>query len=343
MTVDSYGFVEHFDYMCKYIPQPFVIAPDDIIAISYDENLESYIIRTSKHTYTLTKTAAKKLVDSLGIKIKLLDAISEESDVIDLVLPAVNKLFKCFSDCFVFYAKQEEPLTIIDLNVNSVKGEDGTKYENGPSPWGVDFQKHLENFTCFADFMNTWHIDDTDNTLQVKADDLMQNGSHVVMSLFKHSNETIVPMIVFSSKFSNMNGFLDVHPMLFDTATGLEIAFPMNYSHSDENYSFEEIWSKLNHVYKSTDFNDYIFREVNELAVSDSVPSNVKTFVTNILTDSTLNMNQPVKDILTEAVTKSAQMKDSKKKKFMKQLGALIGWCYTMKHSGCSECGTIHM
>jgi hypothetical protein len=31
MSIDSYGFIEHFDYMRKYIPQPFIIRSEDVV------------------------------------------------------------------------------------------------------------------------------------------------------------------------------------------------------------------------------------------------------------------------------------------------------------------------
>ena len=342
MTIDSYGLIEHFDYMCKYIPQPFFIKSDDVQSLRYDDGLGDYTIRTKRFTYVLPRNVLKKLVDALGVKVKLLAAAADdEADVIDLVLPAVNKLFKCFADCFVFYARSDDSLTIIDLNINAEKGEAGTKYENGPSPWKIDIRNHPEDFTCFASFMNKWLIDSSDNTLQVKADDLMPNHSQVVMSLFRQCNEPLVPMLVFSSKFSNMNGFTDVHPLLHDTATGIEITFPMNYAHNE--CTFGEAWGKLEHVHSSTDMNDYIFREINELAASDDAPTVVKNFISSILVDSVLNFNQPVRNILDEAINVTARMKPGKRKKFLRQLGALIGWCFCMKHSACSTCGHIHI
>jgi len=342
MTIESYGFIEHFDYMCKYIPQPFFIKSEDVKELKYDDELQDYVIKTTKNTYDVPRNVLKKLVDALGVKVKLLAAAADdEADVIDMILPAVNKLFKCFADCFVFYARSDDALTIIDLNVNAVKGTEGTKYENGPSPWKIDIKKHPESFTCFADFMNIWSMDTSDNTLQVKADDLMTNNSQVVMTLFRQCNEQLIPMLVFSSKFSNMSGFTEVHPMLHDAATGIEITFPMNYAGNE--CTFDDVWRKLNHVYESTDLDDYIFREVNELAASLDAPNVVKNFISSILVDSVLNLNQPVRNILDDAVTVAAQMKASKKKKFLRQLGALVGWCFTQKHSGCSACGSIHI
>ena len=342
MTIESYGFIEHFDYMCKYVPQPFFIKSEDVQELKFDDELQDYVIKTTKHTYDVPKNVLKKLVDALGIKVKLLATVEDdEADVIDLILPALNKLFKCFADCFVFYARDDDALTIIDLNVNAMKGPEGTKYENGPSPWKIDIKKHPENFTCFSNFMSTWCMDTKDHTLQVKADDLMPNHSQVVMTLFRQTNEPLVPMLVFSSRFSNMNGFTDVHPMIYDKATGVELLFPMNYGTGD--YSFEDAWKTLIHVYENTDLNDYIFREVNELAASSDAPNIVKNFISSILVDSVLNLNQPVRAILDEAVTVTASMKAGKKKKFMKQLGMLISWCFCMKHSGCSSCGSIHI
>lgn len=340
MAIDSYGFIEHFDYMCKYIPQPFFIKSEDVQELKYDDELQDYVIKTTRNTYDVPRNVLKKLVDALGVKVKLLAASADdEADVIDMILPVINKLFKCFADCFVFYARSDDALTIIDLNVNAVKGAEGTKYENGPSPWKIDIKKHPESFTCFSDFMSRWCMNTADTTLQVKADNLMTNNTQVVMTLFRQCNELLVPMLVFSSKFSNMSGFTEVHPMLHDTATGIEITFPMNYG--GHEFTFEEVWSKLNHVYETTDVNDYIFREVNELAASNDAPNAVKNFISGIIVDSTLNLNQPVRNILDDAVTVAAQMKAGKKKKFIQQLGALVGWCFCMKHAACSSCGHL--
>ena len=331
--------------MKSYIPQPFIIKSDDVVDLikssSVDGN-DEYSIVTKTRNYTLTKQSIKKLVDALGVKIKLLSAVCDEADVISLVLPAVNKLFKCFADCFVFYATADDALTIIDLNVNAVKGTEGTRYENGPSPWKVDIRKNPAWFTCFADFKERHSIDDDDADIHVKADDLM-NGSSVVMNLFKPvPDSTLQPMLTFSSKFSNMNGFTEIHPVLHDTVTNIEITFPMNYGTSEDN-PFDQIWKRVLHVHETTDLNDYIFREINELAASNDSPTVVKNFISSILVDSILNVNQPIRAVLDEAVTVSAQMKPGKKRKFLKQLGSLIGWCIAMKHCGCEHCGSIHI
>ena len=341
MTVESYSFIEHFDYLCHYIPQPFFIKSEDFESIYLDNGTQEYVIKTTRFAYTVPRSVVKKLVNDLGIKMKLLSAVTNEDDVIDLVLPAVNKLFKCFADCFVFYATADEPLTIIDLNVHAEKGAEGTKYENGPSPWKGSLKS--QDFTCFADFMSTWFMDTRDHTLQVKSEDIMPRGSNVVMKLFKPTNENIVPMLLFTGKFSNMNGFSEVHPVLYDSVNDIELVFPMNYAHKDDPYSFEEAWHKLEHVYLITDFNDYISREMNELAASDDTPSVVKNFISSIITDSTLNANQPIKDIISDAVTLMNSMKPSKKKKFAKAVGSMISWCVCMKHAGCSSCGSIHI
>lgn len=345
MTIESYGLIEHFDYMKNYIPQPFVIKCDDVVSIAYDVNADDYVINTTRFKYSLGRNVLKKIVDSLGIKVKLLAAAAvDDADVLDLVLPAVNKLFKCFADCFVFYAKSDDSLTIIDVNVNAVKGEEGTKYENGPSPWKIDVNKNPAAFTCFADFIGKFCIDKDATDIQVKADDLMTSSGLVTLSVFKPVPDSLLqPILVLSSKFSNMNGFTEIHPMLHDTLTGIEITFPMNYGNSHEDTPFEALWKKLLHVHETTDLNDYIFREINELAVSDDSPTVVKNFISSILVDSVLNINQPVRDILNEAITVTAQMKPGKRKKFLRQLGCLVGWCYCAKHSGCEHCGSIHI
>ena len=101
MAIDSFSLVEHFDFMKRYIPQPFYIKSEDVKCIKKDE--DQYFIETNKWNYDITKSAMKKLVDSLGVKIKLLDVVADEVNVIDMVMPIINKLFKSFADCFVFY------------------------------------------------------------------------------------------------------------------------------------------------------------------------------------------------------------------------------------------------
>jgi hypothetical protein len=346
MTIDSYSFIEHFDYMRNYIPQPFIIKSEDVVDLikSVSEpGHDEYSIVTKTRNYTLSKSSIKKLVDALGVKIKLLSAVCEEADVIDLVLPAVNKLFKCFADCFVFYATADEALTIIDLNVNMEKGAEGTRYENGPSPWKIDIKKSPSMFTCFADFKNVYAIDSsTDSDLLVKADELLSHGK-VTMSLFKTiPGANLQPMLTFSSWFSNMGGFSEIHPTLYDPTSGIYIMFPMNYA-KDEGATFDDLWKKAVHLYETFDQNDYIFREINELASSKDTPNMVKNFINDIIVDSTININQPIKNILEEAVTVSASLKAGKKKKFMKQLGLLIAFAIVMRHEGCEHCGSIHI
>ena len=346
MSIDSYGFIEHFDYMRNYIPQPFIIKSEDVVDLVKnvsEPGHDEYSIVTKSKNYTLSKSSVKKLVDALGVKIKLLSAVCEEADVIDLVLPAVNKLFKCFADCFVFYATSDDALTIIDLNVNMEKGPEGTRYENGPSPWKIDIKKFPSSYTCFADFKNVYAIDSTtDGDLLVKSDELLSHGK-VTMNLFKTIPGTnLQPMLTFSSMFSNMNGFSDIHPTLYDTTSGIYITFPMNYA-KDEDATFNDLWKKVVHLYESVDLNDYIFREVNELASSKDTPGVVKNFISDILVNSTININQPIKNVLEEAVTVSASLKGGKKKKFMRQLGLLIAFAIVMRHSGCEHCGHLEV
>ena len=346
MTIDSYSLVEHFDYMCKCVPQPFIIKSDDVVRINKDvsnPDSDEYSIVTKTNTYTLSKSSIKKLVDALGVKIKLLSAVCDEADVIDLVLPAVNKLFKCFADCFVFYATADDALTIIDLNVNTDKGAEGTRYENGPSPWKIDIGKNPSSFTCFANFKDTYVIDDEhDADLQVDACDIISNNI-VTVNLFKNVNSVnLQPMLTFSSKFSNMRGFTEIHPTIYDEFSGVYITFPMNYAKS-EGSTFDDLWRKAIHLYESFDLNDYIFREVNELASSNDTPNVVKNFITDILVNNTININQPIKNILEEAVTLTNNFKPSKKRKFMKQLGLLIAFAICMRHDGCEHCGSLHI
>lgn len=343
MTIESFNLIEHFDYMRNYIPQPFYIPSEtvnDIVKGVDDE----YTIRTTNGKYTLNKLSLKKLVDSLGIKIKLLSAVCAETDVIDLAMPIINKLFKCFADCFVFYARHDDTFTIIDLNVNNDKGEDGTKYENGPSPWKFDIKNNPSVFTCFADFKNKYCIDESDSDVMVKADDLMPNDNTVSMNLFRPVPDGhLQPMLTFTSKFSNMNGFSDIHTTLYDPETNIYIPFPMNYSKLDRA-TFSSLWEKAIHIHKSFDLNDYIFREFNELAASNETPGFIKSFISTIQTESILNVNQPIKDILNEANTTAvADMKPSKARKLKKAVGYLIAYAIVMKHSGCEHCGHIDL
>lgn len=340
MSIESYSLVEHFDYMKNCIPQPFIINSNDVINIKKIDN--DYVIETSSASYTLSKSSLKKLVDSLGVKVKLFSSVCDEDDVLDLVLPAANKLFKCFADCFVFYSNKDDVLNIIDLNVNNVKGDEGTKYENGPSPWCKSMSS--TDFTCFANFMERFSIDENDLSIQVKAEDLMPNANNVVLNLFKSMKDSPVqPMLIFKSKFSDMNGFTEIHPALYDISTDITIVFPINYGNKDNDISFTDMWNKLMHIYESVDLSDYIFREINELVISEDSPGSLRSFIANILTNSTLNINQPTKDILAECVEMMRNMKPGKKKKFSSSIGSMIGWSFVQKHSGCTECGRIHL
>ena len=343
MSIESFGLVEHFDYMCKYIPQPFIIHSESVVSLS-KLNDDDYAIKTGKEVYTLTKATLKKLVDALGIKIKLFSAVSDEDDVLDLVLPAANKLFKCFADCFVFYNKSEDPYTIIDLNVNNTRGTEGTKYENGPSPWKIDIRKQPENFTCFACFMGRFEITEDRSDILVKADDIMSSSSNVTINLFKEKADSrLQPMLTMSSRFSNMNGFTDIHPTLYDKDTDTEITFPMNYGSHNNMSTFDDMWKKVTHLLETTDLDDYIFREVNELAASNETPNSIKNFISDIVVDSTLNINQPIHLILQEAADLTSNMRAAKARNFKKKLGSLISWCLCMKHSGCSSCGHLEL
>jgi len=344
MSIDSFSLVEHFDYMKRSIPQPFFIENKDVKEIvKGDSELEyDYIIKTTGHNYTLSKASLKKLVDALGVKFKLLFAVCDEVNVLDLVLPIVNKLFKCYADCFVFYAKSDDALTIIDLNINNTKGEEGTRYEDGPSPWPNDVKTKPELFTCFADFMNKYEITNDDTDIQVTADSTFDNK--INMNLFKPvKGSNLQLMLSFTGKYSNMDGFNEIHPSLYDEDTGITITFPMNYVSKDNQISFSDMNTKLNHLHSTFDVNDYIFRDLNALEASDDTPSSIKSVISNIITDSIINMNQPIKDILTECDTLARDMKPAKAKKFKSQIGNIIGWCSLMKHSSCSNCGHIHM
>lgn len=339
MAIDSFSLVEHFDFMKRYIPQPFYIKSEDVKCIKKDE--DQYFIETNKWNYDIAKSAMKKLVDSLGVKIKLLDVVADEVNVIDMVMPIINKLFKSFADCFVFYAKNEEPLSIIDLNVNNQRGDEGTIYENGPSPWEIDIESQKDQFTCFINMLPALGIDENESDILVKADDIMPNNSQVLLNLFRSTNSNLQPMLVFTSKFSNMSGFTEIHPAIYDTATGINMVFPMNY-HTDEQLTFDEMWDKTLHVHSTMDVNDYIFSELSELAISDDVPNGVKKFISDILCgEFDLNVNQPIKDILVEANQLSESMKIKQASKFKSKLGIIIAWACMQKHKSCSSCGHI--
>lgn len=345
MSLESICLVEHFDFIKKVIPQPFVLKCEDVISLTLNPETEMYVIKTKQESYEIARNTLKKLVDALGVKVKLLSSVSDsEADVYDLILPALNKLFKCFADCFVFYHTSEDPNVIIDLNVNAVRGPEGTKYENGPSPWKIDVGKNPEMFTCFANFMESYTITDADTNILLKADDVYRKNKQVVLNLFKlMSGNILQPMLTFSSKFSNMSGFTEIHPSMYDTEHDIMITLPMNYGNTHNPDSFSSMWNKTLHIYETTDLDDFIFREVNTLAASDEAPMAVKNFISNILTESTLNINQPIKDILNEASRVGSQMKPAKKRKFFDQLGCLIGFALVMKHDSCSECGHMHL
>ena len=54
MPLESYSLVEHFDFMCKYIPQPFAIKSVDVKSFEKDTNDGgSYVIKTNNNTYSL--------------------------------------------------------------------------------------------------------------------------------------------------------------------------------------------------------------------------------------------------------------------------------------------------
>lgn len=344
MTIESFSLIEHFDYMRNYVPQPFEITPDEVESLV--KGAEEYQIKTTKGTYSLTMSTIKKLVDALGIKIKLLSCVASEVDVIDLVMPALNKLFKCYSDCFVFYASQEDAYKIIDLNVNSSKGEPESKYEFGPSPWTISAKDSPSSFTCFADFMFKYNLDsELDRDIQVKADDIMSGKSQVTLNLFKAFNlvkSNLRPMLTFSSKFSNMDGFSEIHPTLFDESTGIYITFPMNYAKYD-GASFDDIWQKVMHIYDTTDTNDYIFREVNELSASNDTPSSLSNFISTLMNENIINLNQPLSEILNDANKVMNDLKPAKRNKFSKNMGALIAYCLIARHSCCEHCGHLEI
>lgn len=342
MTIESFNLIEHFEYMKNFIPQPFMIHSDEVESFGYgnSDTDTCHVIKTKTSIYTLTKPALKKLVDSLGVKVKLLDAVCSETNVIDLAMPIIDKLLKCFADCFVFYVASDDPLTIIDLNVNTESGEEGTKYENGPSPWQIESKDNPTVYTCFVDFLDKYGITDR-NDILVRADDLM-SGNNVTFDLFIPVSEStrIQPMLSFNGKFSNLNGFSDIHTVLVDKDTNIRITFPMNYA-KDDGMTFDDMWKKAEHLVETTDLSDYIFKEVNELAASNDTPLGIRKFICEILTDSPLNVNQPISAIMEESVRLAADMKPSKAKRLKNNVGNLIGFCCITKHFGCRECGHV--
>ena len=343
MPLESYSLVEHFDFMCKYIPQPFAIKSADVKSFEKDTNDGgSYVIKTNNNTYSLSKIALKKLVDALGVKVRLLDAVCSETDVIDLALPIINKLFKCFADCFVFYSTSEDVSFIIDLNVHSERGEEGTIFECGPSPWPISITDYPNSFTCFHSFKERYNIEDKDMDILVKSDDII-SGNKVLFNTFKNVSDSVLqPMLTFTSKFSDLDGFSDIHTTLYDEASDIYMQFPSNYAKLDD-VTFDDLWKKALHINDRLDLNDFIFQEVSELAASEDTPNSVKKFISSILIDNTININQPIKDILAESVTICNQLKPSKARKLKRDLGNLIAWAVCMKHSGCSECHHLHI
>lgn len=344
MTIDSFKLTEFFDYIKRSIPQPFGIKSDDVVSLKVSPSTNEHEITLKNKSYTITRAAIRKLVDSLGVKIKLLNTVAEhEIEVYELITPILDKLFKCYADCFVFYSTSDDESTIIDLNVHNVSGEEDTRYANGPSPWDITIEDNKEKFTCFVDFLEKYCIAEDDSDICVKSGDIL-NNAHVIINLFKelpHNN--LQPMLTFCSKFSNMNGFSEIKPSLYDTDSGITIKLPINYSGRDNSYTFEEMWKKVIHIFESVDVDDFIFREINILASSNETPSAVKNFIQSILVESTINVNQPIKAILAEAKTQAEHMKPSKKAKLYNQLGTLIGYSLIMKHNSCHECGHMHI
>ena len=342
--MDSYSLIEHFDFMKRSIPQPFSIKSDQFVSLESNDNTDEYEIKTSNGTFTVNNSVLKKLVDALGIKIKLLSSVSDsEADVYSLIMPILNKLLKCYLDCFVFYHTSDDPHSIIDINVNTEKGEEGTRYENGPSPWEQSVNNNPSWFTCFNSFFSRYGIQESDNSILVKADEIVQKNKTVVLSLFKNTAETMQPMLVFSGRFSNMDGFSEIHPALYDASHNITIMFPTNYSKKSDQPSFDEMWGSVMHISEDTDADDYIFKAINSLAVSDDTPTYLRNFIGDILSNSTININQPIGGILDDAAHLASSMKPTKKEKFLNKIGRLIGFAIFMKHRGCSECGHFHV
>lgn len=342
MSIDSYSLTEHFEYICNSIPQPFGITCESVDHIEETPDHDYVIKLNTNKEYSLSNTSIKKLVDALGIKIKLLWCIADESNVIHLIMPALNQLFKCYADCFVFYAANDDPLHIIDVNVNSAKGDEGSKYEFGPSPWPLSISEHPKSFTCFTGFRTQYCIDSESNDdVLVKADEICK-GSQVTMNLFKNvEGAAFQPVLTFNSKFSNMSGFSNIHPALIDLSTGITITFPMNYA-SDES-TFDDLWKSAMHLLTSTDQNDFIFREINELQNSNDTPNNIKNFIQQLTMDNLVNLNQPIRQILDDANTQMNSMKPAKRKAFSKNIGNLIAYSLVAKHACCEHCGHLEI
>ena len=355
--IESYSLNEQFDFIKNYIPQPFFIKKEDFINISIEG--EEFYIKTNKNKYTFTAQSIKKLASGLGMKMTLLSTVAEDIEVLSLSLPIINKLFSCFADCFVFYADSEDALKIIDVNVNNQKGDEDTIYRFGPKPWEECNKEDLANFTCFAMFKNTYDIDDSFD-IHVKADDIMTSKTNVSLKLFKNSYEdkddkdnkdkniieftTVQPMLVFNSKFSNMNGFANIKPVLYDVYNDLYIAYPLNYRDNgkdDSQSSFESMWKELLKVYFHYDENAFIYDEIQELNNSNETPANVKSFINKISEETPINTNQPVCLFIAEAKSFASNLKPKAAEKFLAQIGDLIGRCFLAKHYGCHECGHL--
>lgn len=342
--VEGYNLNEHFDYMKNYIPQPFFINTNDFKSIVVLED-ECFYIYTTKNKYELTTASIKRLASGLGMKMSLLSTVAEEIEVFNLSLPILNKLFSYFADCFVFYTAADDPLTIIDVNVNNKKGDEGTIYRLGPRPWEDYTKENLANFTCFASFKKTYDISN-DLAIYVKAEDIMSSNTQVSLKLFKVDDEfaTLQPMLVFSGKFSDINGFSNIKPVLYDISNDMYISYPLNYrerSERAEQPSFDVMWKKLLHLCKAYNENDFIYDEIIELSNSNETPNDVKSFITTLQLETPININQPISLIIAETKTFISNLKPGKANKFKKQICDLIGRCYLTKHYGCHECGHL--
>ena len=63
MSIEGFSLVEHFDYMKRSIPQPFFIPTNEVKEIiKADSELDyDYLIKTTKHNYTLSKNSLRKM------------------------------------------------------------------------------------------------------------------------------------------------------------------------------------------------------------------------------------------------------------------------------------------
>ena len=61
MTIDSFSLVEHFDFMKRYIPQPFYIKSEDVKCIKKDEDQNSDDTIDFSHSVTMLSSASSSV------------------------------------------------------------------------------------------------------------------------------------------------------------------------------------------------------------------------------------------------------------------------------------------